>query len=247
MIIKGGRAGQRVEAARRDRHDCVTDRQHRRSEPGAVDLDTEMWVRSLSAEGNERDDAVARLHVMLLRIARSELGRRAVVLDVEGPELDDIAHQAAGDALMAICAKVGQFRRESRFTTWAYKFVIFEVSGKVSRHHWRRVGRATHEVDWERFPERMGLQPEHQAEWRDLVAAVRRAVEQVLTDKQRHVFVAIVVNGMPLDALAAELGSSRNAIYKVMFDARRKIRATLVADGYVRDDDTSAHESGRTR
>ena len=74
------------------------------------------------------------------------------------------------------------------------------------------------------------------AEWRDLAAALRRAVDEVLTPRQRQVFVAIVLNGVPLDALVLELGSSRNTIYKVLFDARRKLRSVLVANGYLRDD-----------
>jgi RNA polymerase sigma-70 factor (ECF subfamily) len=64
---------------------------------------------------------------------------------------------------------------------------------------------------------------------------VRAAVDNVLTDRQRHVFVALVVDGIPLDALAAKMATDRNALYKVMFDARRKIRAELVTKGYLID------------
>ena len=95
------------------------------------------WVRALSAGGAERERATARLHEMLLRVARAEARRRSGQLRISGPELDDLAHQAAADAVLAIIAKIGQFRGESRFTTWAYKFVIFEVSGKIGRHFWR--------------------------------------------------------------------------------------------------------------
>ena len=70
----------------------------------------------------------------------------------------------------------------------------------------------------------------------DVAAGLRRAVDEVLTPRQRQVFVAIVLNGVPLDALVLELGSSRNTIYKVLFDARRKLRSVLVANGYLRDD-----------
>jgi RNA polymerase sigma-70 factor (ECF subfamily) len=61
-------------------------------------------------------------------------------------------------------------------------------------------------------------------------------VDEELTPRQRQVFVAIVLNGVPLDALVLELGSSRNTLYKVLFDARRKLRSALVANGYLRDD-----------
>jgi RNA polymerase sigma-70 factor (ECF subfamily) len=136
---------------------------------------------------------------------------------------------------VAIAAKVGQFRGESRFTTWAYKFVIFEVSAKIGRHFWRHPLVPLGVEQWERLPDRFGFDPAGEAEWRDLAGAVRRAVNTELTPRQREVFVAIVVNGVPLDALALSLGSNRNALYKVMFDARRKVRAALVANGYLPD------------
>ena len=90
--------------------------------------------------------------------------------------------------------------------------------------------------DWDRLPGRFGFEPARESEWRDLLAALRRAVDTELTPRQRQVFVAIVVNAVPLDALAIELGSNRNAIYKTMFDARRKLRGALVANGYISHD-----------
>ncbi len=130
----------------------------------------------------------------------------------------------------------GARRDESRFTTWACKFAIFEVSAKIGRHFWRHPAVPLDAEDWDRLPDRFGLDPAQEAEWRDLLAALRRAVDDKLTPRQREVFVAIVLNGVPLDALVLELGSSRNAIYKVLFDARRKLRSALVANGYLRDD-----------
>jgi RNA polymerase sigma-70 factor (ECF subfamily) len=182
------------------------------------------------------EEAVARLHDLLLRVARSEARRRRGQLRIVGPELDDLAHQAAADAVVAVVSKVGEFRGESRFTTWAYKFAIFEVSTKLGRHFWQRPTAAMDAEDWDRLPDSFGLDPARVAEWRDVVAALRRAVEEELTDHQRRIFVAIVLNGIPLDAVVAELGSSRNAIYKTLFDARRKLRASLVTYGYLDDD-----------
>jgi RNA polymerase sigma-70 factor, ECF subfamily len=197
------------------------------------DAETDEWVRALSADGAGREHAASRLHEVLLRVARSEVRRRSGQLRISGPELDDLAHQAAADAVVAIIAKVGEFRGESRFTTWAYKFVIFEVSGKIGRHFWRQPQVPMDTADWDRLPDRFGLDPARQAEWRDLVRALRQAVEDDLTEHQRRIFTAIVLDAVPLDALAIELGSSRNAIYKTMFDARRKLRASLVANGYL--------------
>ncbi len=199
----------------------------------APEAETAEWLARLQGSGTERDAALAELHAVLLRVARAELRRRSGPLRIADPELDDLAHQAAADALLAITRKLADFRGESRFTTWAYKFVILEVSSKLGRHFWRSPGVPLDAEDWDRLPDRFGVDPAHAAESRDLVAALRRAVDEELTPRQRQVFVAIVITGIPLDALAAELNSSRNAIYKTMSDARRKLRAVLVANGYL--------------
>jgi len=201
-----------------------------------LDPDSAGWLQMLAGTGPAREVALARLHEMLVRIARGEVGRRAPRLQLSGPELDDLAHQAAADALITITGKLGQFRGESRFTTWAYKFVIFEVSAKIGRHFWRHPDVRLDVEDWDRLPGRLGFDPAQVAEWRDLLAALRRAVDEELTARQRRVFVAIVLNGIPLDALVIELATNRNAIYKTLFDARRKLRAALAANGYIGED-----------
>jgi RNA polymerase sigma-70 factor, ECF subfamily len=201
-----------------------------------LDPESAEWLRALAGTGPPREAALTRLHGTLVRIARGETARRGPRLPVTGPELDDLAHQAAADALVAITGKIGHFRGESRFTTWAYKFVMFEVSAKIGRHFWPSSGVTLDAEDWERLPDRFGLEPDRVTEWKDLIAALHRAVDTALTDRQRRVFVAVVLNGVPLDALAAELGSNRNAIYKMLFDARRKLRAVLAANGYLGHD-----------
>jgi RNA polymerase sigma-70 factor, ECF subfamily len=201
-----------------------------------LDADSAEWLQVLAGTGPRREAALARLHERLLRIARREAARRGPRLAISGPELDDVAHQAAADALLAITAKISQFRGESRFTTWAYKFVILEVSAKIGRHFWRHPVVRLDAEDWDRLPARFGFDPAHQTEWRDLLAALRRAVDTELTPRQREVFVAIVLNDVPLDTLVLSLSSSRNAIYKMLFDARRKLRAALAANGYLPDD-----------
>ncbi|MET9312223.1 sigma-70 family RNA polymerase sigma factor [Kribbella sp. NPDC003505] len=198
-----------------------------------VALENCAWVRDLSSAGERRELASRRLYEILLRAARAEVGRRATRLRLAGPELDDLAHQAAADALLAICGKIETFRGDCKFTTWAYKFVIFDVAAKVNRHFWQRAGVAFDEEDWGRLPARLGIGPEAYAEGRDLLNAVRRAVDERLTAKQRTVFVALVLNGMPTTVLADQLGATHNAIYKTMFDARRKLRAALVDAGYL--------------
>ncbi len=199
----------------------------------ALDAESRAWVRGLRAGGSEREAAVARLHGLLLRVARHEIHRRSGSLQLRGPDLDDLANQAADDALMAVAAKVDGFRGESRFTTWAYKFVMFEVSTKLARHFWRTTTVPMDQQDWDRLPDLLGVQPHERAEWRELLVALRRAVDEDLTDRQRRVFVAVALNNVPMDALTLELGANRNAIYKMLFDARRKLRASLAANGYL--------------
>jgi RNA polymerase sigma-70 factor, ECF subfamily len=204
-----------------------------RSPAAQRDAETEAWMRSLRAGGREREDAVRELHERLLGVARRELRRRSFAFEVGGPELDDLAHQAAADALVAITGKLGEFRGESRFTTWAYSFVMLEVSDKLGRHFWRGPSANTAEDDWDRLPDRFALDPHREAEWRDLVEGLSRGVEECLTEHQRRLFVAIVLNAVPLDAMVVELGSNRNAIYKSLYDARRKLRRWLIANGYL--------------
>jgi RNA polymerase sigma-70 factor (ECF subfamily) len=201
-----------------------------------IDAESAEWLRQLGSTGPQREAAAARLHDLLVRIARGEARRRAPRLQISGPELDDLAYQAAADALIAITGKIGQFRGDSRFTTWAYKFVILEVSAKIGRHFWRHPPVPLDAEDWDRLPDRFGCDPAREAEWRDLLAALRRAVNEELTPRQRQVFVAIVLDDIPLDALVLQLASNRNAIYKVLFDARRKLRAVLDANGYLHAD-----------
>lgn len=100
--------------------------------------------------------------------------------------------------------------------------MIFEVSTKIGRHFWRNPTVPMDAEGWSRLPGRFGLDPTDELESRDLVEALHSAVDEVLTDRRRQIFVAIVLNAVPLDALVVELGSNRNAIYKTLFDARRK-------------------------
>jgi RNA polymerase sigma-70 factor (ECF subfamily) len=179
------------------------------------------------------DQAVAKLHDTLLRVARHELGRRRGTLGmISGPEFDDLVHQAAHDALMNILAKVDEFRGESRFITWAYRFVVFEVSAKASRHAWQRQPPRADEAAWAQLADSLSSQPAERAEQQELLSALIEAVTGDLTPRQREVFVAVALNEIPIDVLAVQLESNRNAIYKNLFDARRRLRASLAAAGH---------------
>ncbi|MFJ5063056.1 RNA polymerase sigma factor [Streptomyces nigra] len=182
--------------------------------------------------GPEYEMACERLHELLVRIAMREVFRRGSRHQITGPELDDLAHQAAADALMRITQKIHGFRGDAKFTTWVYRFVVFEVSSKLGRHIWR-VSHARFDVEeWAQVPDRAGVDPVNYWQARELVEAVHDAVATALSAHQREVFVA-VVNGVPLETLARELKTNRNALYKTMFDARKKLRARLIAGGHL--------------
>ena len=205
-----------------------------------LDLASQSWVDCLRASGAQLDSCVPRLYALLLRVARHEAFRRAGSVGLQGPELDDIAHQAADDALMAIKSKVGDFRGESLFTTWAYRFVVFEVSTKIGRHFWRNRPRAMDDESWERLPDPLPVLPQARLEQTEMLAELRRAIVEDLTALQRRVFIAVALNEVPMDAFARELGATRNAVYKTLFDARRKLRASLDAAGYALPGTTAA-------
>jgi RNA polymerase sigma-70 factor, ECF subfamily len=180
------------------------------------DATSRRWLEQLRPGHPRREPAVARLHD--LRGAPA------------GPELDDLAQQCADDATMSVLARLDDFRGLSRFTTWAYTFAIFEVSGKLARHAWRH--HPPSEQDWERLPDALTPRPGDQAERREQLAALAHAIEHDLTDRQREVFVAVALNEVPIDVLALQLGSNRNAVYKNLFDARRRLRESLAAAGH---------------
>lgn len=192
----------------------------------------EPWLDALRAGGPGRDAAVADLHALLLRAARFEISRRRQSLPhLGGDDLDAIARDAAGDAAVSVLRRVDDFRGESRFTTWAYKFALLEVSVKVRRRAWRDREIELEPETWSQF-ESPAPGPDATAERRALLTAIQDGIRTGLTPHQRRVLVALALNGVPIDVLAERLGSNRNALYKTLHDARRALRATLEARGF---------------
>ena len=120
-----------------------------------LDRESAEWLRDLQQDGEARDDAIGRLHSLLLRVGRSEAARRRGSLpDRTINDLDDLCVQAASDALMAVLAKLDTFRGAARFTTWASKFAIVETSSRLRRHAWRERKVELDETIWDRLPDR---------------------------------------------------------------------------------------------
>jgi RNA polymerase sigma-70 factor (ECF subfamily) len=189
------------------------------------------WVERLRAEGAEGQAAVTELHALLLKAARFEVGRRgAESAHLRGGDHEDLAQQAADDALMAVLRKLDDFRGESRFTTWAYKFALLEAAVKVRRRAWQGREIPLAEEGWAALagPGSAGRGVEDA----ELFAALREEIERGLSARQREVLVAVALNGVPIDVLAERLESTRGALYKNLHDARRKLREALAARGF---------------
>jgi RNA polymerase sigma-70 factor (ECF subfamily) len=200
-----------------------------------MDYDSQEWLTSLRATGAEYDAAVARLHELLLRAARFEVSRRRGALaHVRGEELADVALQAADDALVALLGKLDDYRGASRFTTWAYKFALLEAGVRLRRRAWQEREVVLEPEAWPRIGD-AGEGPERRTETAELMDAIKEGVANSLTSHQRDVLVALALNGVPIDVLAERLDTNRNALYKTLHDARRKLRAELEQRGFTLD------------
>src|SRR5262245_53566856 len=201
-------------------------------EPTApAERDPDDWVAALSVNGAQRDQALRRLHALLVRAARHQVWRMRAQLNGCGPDLvEELALQSANEAMMSLLAKLHTFRGQSRFTTWAYKFAILQAAVEVRRQGWR-----SRNVVLEDSTVVVSLTPstEQYVEAADLSKAITRAIEDALTPHQRKIMLALLVDEVPIDVLAERLGTNRNALYKTLHDGRVRVRAHLAAAGFL--------------
>jgi RNA polymerase sigma-70 factor (ECF subfamily) len=197
--------------------------------PPGPDAESRAWVTDL--RGPDSEDAVARLHELLLRAARFEVGRRRASLPhLRGDDFDDLAVQSADDALVAVLSKLDSYRGDSKFTTWAYKFALLEAAVKLRRRAWQGRELPLEPDSWALVPAG-SPSPQDSAERSELLDEIRSAISDVLTPHQREVLVATALNGVPIDVLAERLDTTRGALYKTLHDARHKLRVHLAARG----------------
>jgi RNA polymerase sigma-70 factor, ECF subfamily len=197
--------------------------------------DSSEWLERLTSTGPERDAAIGELHALLVRAAGFEIRRRSSG-HLRGGDHEDLAQQCADDALVAILGKLDDFRGASRFTTWAYKFALYEAAVKMRRLAWRAREMPIEADAWALIADvRSG--PQADAETAELLTALKDAIATELTVHQREVLVALALNGVPIDVLADRLNTTRGALYKALHDARQKLRAALAARGMALDDD----------
>jgi RNA polymerase sigma-70 factor (ECF subfamily) len=194
------------------------------------DAESRAWVTALEASGRGRDEAVGRLHELLLRAARFEVNRRRATLPHLRGDFEDLAMQSADDALVAVLSKLDSYRGDSKFTTWAYKFALLEAAVKLRRRAWQGRELPLMPETWSLFPTDRPS-PEASAERSELFAELQQAISNELTPHQRDVLVATTLNGVPIDVLAERLNTTRGALYKTLHDARHKLRVHLAARG----------------
>ncbi len=201
----------------------------------------EEWLADLTDDGLAGEAALARLRQLLLRSTRHQVWRLRDLLPGAGAgELEDLAQQAANDALVAVLRRLNSFEGRSRFTTWVWKFGVLQAGVAVRRQAWRH-----REVA---LPDTLEVvdaspSPEAHSEATQLLRAVEAAIRDQLTPHQRRVVLALLVDEVPIDVLAERLGSNRNALYKTLHDARRRLRAALHDSGLLEADTSGAHHA----
>jgi RNA polymerase sigma-70 factor, ECF subfamily len=220
---------------------------------GAQQLDPESraWLATLRSDGARYDAAIMRLHALLLSEARYQVRRRTAALaHPSGRDLDDLAMQAADDALVAILGKLDRFRGDALFSTWARRFAELEVPGKIRR----RLGHARETpTETETLEFRPARDEDAQAisEAADLADRLSELIVHDLTSHQREVLVALAIDGVDSKDLATRLNSTPGALYKTLHDARRKLKRGL-ADRELNDrgascDSTSTADRAEAR
>ena len=196
-----------------------------------VDRDSSLWLERLNSQGAERQSAIAELHRLLVRAATFEVNRRrATFPHLRGGDLADLAQQSADDALMAILGKLDDFRGESRFETWAYKFALYEAAATVRKRGWQGREIPLSAEEWPLIADQRA-RPDRDAEMTELLTAIRHEIEHGLSRHQREVLIALALNGVPIDVLADRLNTTRGALYKTLHDARQNLRRRLAARG----------------
>ena len=187
------------------------------------------WLAEL--RGPERGDALDDLRALLVRGLRYGLADRSNVTEAD---LEDFGQ----DALLKIMAGLDSFRGESRFTTWAHKIAVHVAFSELRRRRWRDVSLqdliAQYEEEGDFTPAvltDLAPTPEQQTTQQMMLEMVQRIIMEELTDRQRTAMTAVMMGGMPLEEVARRMGSNRNALYKLLHDARRRLKKRVMGLG----------------
>jgi RNA polymerase sigma-70 factor (ECF subfamily) len=197
------------------------------------------WLADLT--GPQRDAALVDLRALLQRGLRYALASR--------PNVDDEAiEDFIQEALLKILDNLDSFRGESKFTTWAQKIAVNVAFTELRRLRWRDVSldEMTDSKGLDFVPDMLvdhSAPPDQQAIQHIFLETLGRLIETELTDKQRQALVAVQIQGVPLEEVARRLGSNRNATYKLLHDARRRLKTKMEAEGLSPEDVLAAFDA----
>ncbi|MDE2854985.1 MAG: sigma-70 family RNA polymerase sigma factor [Chloroflexota bacterium] len=208
-----------------------------------TDLTNEQWIAALSENGQPaQSDALADLRRRLQRSIYFYLSQdRSDLRGLAAQELAQMAEDLAQDATLRVIDNLGKFRGESRFTTWATKIAIRLAISDLRRSRYKdfSLDELTADGDLLPMPTRLASAasptPEKVAERDDVLEKIELALKEALTERQYQALVAVAIKGIPMDILAERMGSNRNALYKLIHDARRKLKTHLEAQGISTD------------
>lgn len=198
----------------------------------------EEWLSALKSSGAEQAAAISDLRAYALRAALYSLRRnRGSLRSLGSTEINQLAEDCAQEAVLAILRHLDEFRGESRFTTWAYSFAVNTALVAARRERWKRVPLDTvldspDLGEWTAGEGRTSGDPQRATLEKEVLAVVREAIDHQLTNRQRQALKAVIFEGVPLDELVRHWGSNRNAVYKLLHDARRKLKAHLAERGF---------------
>ncbi|HSG24568.1 MAG TPA: sigma-70 family RNA polymerase sigma factor [Anaerolineales bacterium] len=184
------------------------------------------WLEQLNDPKD--DQALADLRKILLRGLRASLSNRI------NTDLDAITEDFVQDALLKILKSLDTFRGESRFTTWAQKIAIHVAYTELRRRRWKDISlqditeTAEGEVFAPAFLTDPSTTPEREASQNDMLQVVYDLIDTELTDRQRTAIVSILQGGMPIDQVARKMNTNRNALYKLIHDARKRLQQALM-------------------
>jgi RNA polymerase sigma-70 factor, ECF subfamily len=194
------------------------------------------WLQALKSDGIDHEDALKDLRDRLVRGMHAYLAQAAGYHSSISPEeAAQIIQDCAQEALLTIREKIDTFRGVSQFTTWATTVAIRLLLAELRRRRWKRLA-ITYPNTGQNFPDRpieefQSVTPEMILQQTEFWTLLKRIVEKDLTSRQRFVLIASAFQGMPLDLVAERLGTNRDNIYKIIHDARKKMKSCLTKHG----------------